>query len=74
MLRSGVRELAKEKFYAIRIWDVNIGNIVFSDLVKIKTNSKYLIEYSDKAIRRLVLVMPKMVDLLRHLKLKMEIN
>ena len=44
----------------IKIWDVNIDNIVISKLVKTKTNSKYLIGYSDKAIRPLVLIMPKM--------------
>ena len=43
----------------IKIWDVNIDNIVISKLVKTKTNFKYLIEYLDKAIRSLVLIMPK---------------
>ena len=64
MLRFGEREIEKEKFYAakklIKIWDVNDDNIVISKLVKTKTNSKYLIRYSDKVIRALVLVMPKM--------------
>ena len=36
------------------------SNIVFSKLVKTKTNSKYLIGYSDKDIRPLVFIMPKM--------------
>ena len=31
-----------------------------SKLIETKTNSKYLIGYSDKAIRPLVLIMPKM--------------
>ena len=80
MLRFAEREIANEKFYAtkkpIQIWDVNVDNIVHSKLVKTKTNSKYLIGYFDKAIRPLVLTMPKMsrVDMLRHLKLKMEIK
>ena len=34
MVRFGGREIAKEKFYAakkpIKIWDVNVGNIVIS--------------------------------------------
>ena len=44
--------VTKEKFYAtkksIKIWDINVDNIVTSNLVKAKTNSKYLIWYSDK--------------------------
>ena len=45
---------------AIKIWGVNVDNIVISKLVKTKTNSKYLIRYLDKTIRPLVLKMPKM--------------
>ena len=37
-----------------KIWDVNIDNIVISKLVRTKTNSKYLIGYSDKALRPLI--------------------
>ena len=43
----------------IKIWDVNVDNIAISKLVKTKNNSKYLIGYLDKAIRSLVLIMPK---------------
>ena len=54
---------AKERFYAakrpIKIWDVNVDNIVISKLVKTKSNSKYLIGYLDKARRPLVLIMSK---------------
>ena len=57
----------------LKIWDVNVDNIVISKLVKTKTNSKYLIGYLDKDIRPLVLIMPKM-DMLKHLKLKKEIK
>ena len=65
MLRFGEREIAKEKLYAskkpIRTWDVNINNTVISKLVKVKTNSKYLIRIIfDKAITPLVSIMPKM--------------
>ena len=49
MVRFGKKEIAKEKFYAVkestRIWDVNVGNIVISKLVKTRTNSKYLSGY-----------------------------
>ena len=65
MLRFGEKEIAKEKFYAskkpIKIWDVNVSNIVISKLIKTKTNSKYLIGIKfDKAVRPLVLIMPNM--------------
>ena len=43
----------------MNIRDVNVDNVVISKLVKAKTNSKYLIGCSDKDIRPLVLLMPK---------------
>ena len=59
----------------IKIWDVNVDNIVPSKLTERKTNSKYLIGIKfDKPIRPLVLIMPKMSGLLRHLKLKKEMQ
>ena len=40
MVRFGERKIVKEKFYAvkrsIKIWDVNVDNIVISKLVKNK--------------------------------------
>ena len=46
--RERERGLTREKFYAakksIKIWYVNVDNIVISTLVKTKTNSKYYIE------------------------------
>ena len=66
--------IAKEKFYAvkrpIRICDVNVGNIVIWKMEKTKTNSKYLIGYLDKAIRSLVLIMPKMSGYVKTVKVK----
>ena len=44
----------------IKTWEVNVDNIVISKLVKMKTNSKYLIGYLDKDIKPLVLKIPKM--------------
>ena len=77
-MRLGDREIAKEKFYAvkrpIKIWDVNVDNIVISKLVKTETNSKYLIEYLDKTIRPLVLIMPKMSGYVKTFKVKEEDN
>ena len=47
-------KVMKEKFYVakktMKIWDVNVDNIVISRLVKTKTSSKYSIGYLDKAI------------------------
>ena len=48
------------------IQNVSIDNIVISKLVETKVSSKYLIGYLDKVIRPLVLVLPKIVDMLRH--------
>ena len=64
MVRFGEEEIAKEKFHVpkklIKIWDVNVDNIIISKSVKTKTNSTYLIGIkSDKTIRPLVLTMPK---------------
>ena len=74
MVKFGKTEIAKEKFYAakkpIKIWDVNVDNIVISKLVKTKTNSKYLIGYSDKDIRPLILIMPKMNGCVKTFKVE----
>ena len=73
MLRFG--EIAKEKFCAskkpIKIWNVNVDNVVISKLVKTKTNSKYLIGLKFyKAIRPLVLIMLKMSGYVKTFKVK----
>ena len=77
MLRFGEREreIAKEKFYAakkpIKIWDVNVEKIAISKLIKTKTNSKYLIGIKvDKAMRPLILIMPKMSRFVKTFKVK----
>ena len=44
MLKFGERKVTKEKFYAgkkpIKIWDVNVDNIVISRLIETKSNSQ----------------------------------
>ena len=76
MLRFGETKISKEKFYSakkkktIKIWDVNIDNIVISTLIKTKTSSTYLIGYLDKVIRSVVLVMPKKSGYVRTFKVK----
>ena len=63
MVKVRKTEIAKEKFYAakkpIKIWDDDFDNIVISKLVQTKINSNYLIGYVNKAIRPLVLIIPK---------------
>ena len=73
-LRFKDTKVTKEKFHAprepLKIWDVNVDNIVISKLVKTKTNSKYLIEYFDEATRQLVLIMPKISGYVKTFKVK----
>ena len=45
-------------------------NIVISKLIETETNSKYLIGYLDKAIRPLVLIMPKMSGYVKIFRVK----
>ena len=54
---------------SIKIWDVNVDNIVFSKLVKTRTNSKYLIGYLDK-FRPFVFIIPKMSGYVRTFKVE----
>ena len=76
MVKLGKIKIAKEKFYAakkpIKIWDVNVDNIVISKLVKTKTNSKYLTGYSDIDIRPLVLIVPKMSGYVKKSKIEIK--
>ena len=54
ILRIAETKIAKEKFYGgkkpMKIWDVNVNNIVISKLAETKNNSKYLIGYLDKVL------------------------
>ena len=58
MLRFGKTKIAKEEFYGatkpIKVWYVDVNNVVVSKLVETKTSSKYLIGYLDEVIRPLV--------------------
>ena len=79
MARFVEKEIRKEKFYAaekpIKIWDVNVDNIVVSKLVETKTSSKYFIGIKfDKAIRPLVLIIPKMSGYVKTFKVEDKIN
>ena len=48
----------------------NVDNTVISKLIEAKTNSKCLIRYSDKAIRSLALIMPKISGYVKIFKVK----
>ena len=54
----------------IKVWDVNVDNVVISKLIETKNNSKYLIEYLDDVIRPLVLILPKMSGYVKIFKKK----
>ena len=53
-----------------KVWDVNVDKIVMSKLFKTKTNSKYLIGYSDKAVKPVILIIPKMSGYVQIFKVK----
>ena len=65
MLRFGETKEAKEKFMVqkkkktLQIWNVNVDNIVLLRLVETKTNFNCLIEFLEKVIRPLLLILPK---------------
>ena len=55
----------------IKIWDVNIDNIVVSKVIETKTNSKYLIGIKfDKATGPLVLINSKMIGYVKTFKVE----
>ena len=74
MLRFGETKATEQKFYAtkklIKISDVNADNIVISKLIGTKTNPKYLIGYSGKAIKPICLLMPKMNGFVKTFEVK----
>ena len=56
MLRFGEQQIVKEKFYAskkpIKIWGVNVDNVIISKLVKTKNISKHFVGMKfDEAIK-----------------------
>ena len=56
---------------SIKIWDVNIDYIVISKLIETKPYAKYLVEIKfGKAIRPLVLVIPKISGFVKKFKVK----
>ena len=74
MLWLGEKEIAKEKFYAskkpIKIWDVNVDNIVFSKFVETKIYMYLIAIKFDKAVRPLVLIKSNMSWYVKTLKIE----
>ena len=70
MLQRNKRNVLCCKKKPIKIWDDNVDNNFISKLVKTQSNSKYLIKYLDKAIRPLVLIMPKRIGYVNILKVE----
>ena len=54
----------------MNIWDINVDEMVISKLIQRKSNSKHSIEYLDKFIRLLVLVLPKISGFGKTFKVK----
>ena len=63
MLGFGKIKVRKEIFYdakkPIKILDVNVYNIVISNLVETTNNSKFLVGYLHDVVRPLILIFPK---------------
>ena len=55
---------------AIKIWDINVNNVVTSKLVFKKNNSKYLVGYLDKVIRSIVLILSIMSGYVKIFKIQ----
>ena len=51
---------------AIKVWDIDVNNVVTSKLTERKNNSKYLLKYLDKVIGQLVFYYLEWIDVLRH--------
>ena len=55
ILRFGNTKVAKGEFCgakkSIKIWNVDVDNIVTSKLIETKNNSKYLVGYLEEVIR-----------------------
>ena len=66
MLTLVKTKVAEEKIYAAKkpttIWDVNVENVVISK------SSRYLIGYLDKVVRPFVLILPKMSEYVKTIK------
>ena len=78
MLTFGKTKVAKDGFYVaktpVKVWDINVANMVISKLVEVKNYSFHLIGYLDEVTRPLVLILLKMCGLLKRLRIKVDIR
>ena len=72
ILRFDKTKVAKEEFFgakkSIKIWNVDVDNIVISKLIETNNNSRYLIGYLEEVKRPLVLILPKMIGFVKTFK------
>ena len=71
MLWFGKTKAAKEKIYGAKktnICDVNVDNIVISNLIETNNNSKYLIGYIDEVIKILISMLYKISEYVKTFK------
>ena len=65
-----IRQKYQKKNFVVEKKNINVDNIVISNLVETNDNSQYLIQYLDEVIRPLVVMLPKMSGYGKLLKRK----
>ena len=65
-----IRQKYQKKNFVVEKKNINVDNIVISNLVETNDNSQYLIQYLDEVIRPLVVILPKMSGYGKLLKRK----
>ena len=55
-----IRQKYQKNNFVVEKKNINVDNIVISNLVETNDNSQYLIQYLDEVIRPLVVILPKM--------------
>ena len=75
MLRFGKTKVAKTEFdiakkKTAKIWDADVDRIIISKLTEMNYNSKYMIDCLADVIRPLGLILLKLKDMLKDLKMR----
>ena len=74
IVRSGQSKVSIEEFYGaekpVMFGMLMLKNIVISNLIEIKNNSKYLMGYLDEVVRPLVSVLPEESGYVKTFKVK----
>ena len=68
--KVATKRILWHKKKTIKIWNVDVDDIVISKIIETKGNSKYLIGYLDEVIRPLVLILPKITGYVKTFKQK----